>query len=382
MMNIRNLFLFVVPAITAFYLGACTSGDSGSQPYGNWLLSGDYQINQIGDDNSGSSTVTARINVVSNGDGTGTYSLTPGNLSSYPPADISGTLAYSIAADRTMSVTAPNNVQGVIAASGGLFVLSDTSRTDNSGVVVSVGMKKTSGLTTAVFSGDYQVHQAGDNGTGLYTSVVNIHADPLNQANDTWSIVSHSSGATGSGSFTYAMQPANDGTFKTTTYAGLSEIGTDYGIASKDGSLFVISDTNPAASAGPPVEDAEIILAVGVKKSTNLSDAILKGNYQINQIGLSGGTRYTARVDFTADGNGHGTYALTGHSAGGTGSGTFDYTVHPDGTMDIYIPNNVSPVGTKHGIISADGSLIAISDTVNGTAPEDPEIVVGIGIRK
>lgn len=257
--------MFGALCLGALTLYACTGGVYSTATDYNALLSGSFQVHQVGDAVAGLATETARVDMTADGAGAGTMNIAAGNHSA--GATGIGAFSYTVAADRTFSVTTTTGtVYGIISATGSPFVLTDTNRTpsamppEDAGIVMAVGMKKSSGLTNAVLNGSYQIHQAGDAGAGagLYTSRVDITADGAGAG--TWTIAGHSAGGAGTGPYTYSVNAA-DGTFSMTTAAG-----TDYGIVSADGSLFAITDTNPVASAVPPIEDAEIIMAVGVKK--------------------------------------------------------------------------------------------------------------------
>ncbi len=376
--------MFGAMCLGAMTLYACNGGSytpTSSYNY-NTLLNGNYQVHQVGDAGAGAVTETVRVDLTADGTGAGTMNIAAGNHSA--GATGSGTYSYTVAADRTFSVTTTTGtVHGIISVTGNPFVLTDTNRTvsavppEDAGVVMAVGMKKTSGLTNAILNGNYQIHQAGDAllGAGLYTTRVDVTANGAGAG--TWTIVGHSAGSTGTGAYTYSVN-AIDGTFSMTTAAG-----TDYGIVSADGSMFALTDTNPPADT-----DAEIVMAVGVKKSSGLTNAVLRGGYQIHQVGKGAAGRYTSRVNITADGAGSGTWSIASHSAGDTGSGLFTYSVAPDGTFSVTTKDATGTItiGTDYGIVSADGSMFAITDT-NPTASavppiEDAEIILAVGVKK
>ena len=382
-----KILVYGALCVAALLLTVCNGGGSDVAPNYNALLSGNYQVNQVGD--AGASAVavteTLRADVTADGNGAGTMNIVAHSAG----VTGSGAYSYAVASDRTFSITTSvgTMVHGIVSASGNAFVLSDTSRTvstappEDAAIVMVAGIKKASGLSNAVLNGSYQIHQAGDAGAGagMYTARVDITANGAGTG--TWNIASHSAGDMGSGVFNYIVSAA-DGTFSVTTEVpGPVTIGTDHGIISADGSMFVITDTVPLASGGPPVEDGEITMAVGLKKSTGLTNAVLSGNYQINQVGKGAAGMYTARVNISADGAGAGTWSIASHSAGDTGSGVFSYAVAADGTFSV-----TTAAGIDHGIVSADGSLFVLSDTnptPSAVPPvEDAEIIMAVGIRK
>lgn len=382
MKNIMRLLLGLTCS-AALVLAGCGGGsDSGTVDY-NKLLSGNFQIHQAGDSSAVAGIETARVDVTADGAGSGTFNIAAGNHSA--GASGSGSYTYSIASDRTVTVNnSTGSVSGMLSSDGGFMVLSDVDRTvrtvaplSDAGIVLAAGMKKTVGLDLKKLSGNYQIHQFGTGGTPNYTAKVarvNIAAD--GNGSGTWTIAAISAGGVGSGAFTYTVN-GTDGTFSVTTTDNppTITIGTDHGIISADGSLFILSDTVPTAT--PNVEDTEIVLAVGVKKSTIVrTDADLKGTYQINQISDAGAGRYTARVNLVAYGDGTGTYSVIAGSETGMagGSGSFTYAVNADGTFTVTIGT-----ATKDGILSADGSVFVISDAETTL---DPEIVLGIGMKK
>lgn len=379
-----KILMFGALCLGALTLYACGGGSYSAMSYYNYnaFLSGNYQVNQVGDAGASAVTETVRVDMSADGAGAGMADFSSANHSTGVAG--SGAYSYTVAADRTFSVTTTTGtVHGIVSAAGSPFVLTDTNRTvsavppEDAGVVMAVGIKKSSGLTNAILNGSYQIHQAGDAllGAGLYTARVDVTADGAGAG--TWTIAGHSAGASGTGAYTYSVN-ATDGTFSMTTAAG-----TDYGIVSADGSMFALTDTNPPADT-----DAEIVMAVGMRKSSGLTNAVLNGNYQIHQVGKGAAGRYTSRVNITADGLGGGTWSIASHSAGDMGSGLFTYSVASDGTFSVTTKDATGTVtiGTDYGIVSADGSLFAITDTnpVASAMPpiEDAEIIMAVGVKK
>jgi hypothetical protein len=158
-----------------------------------------------------------------------------------------------------------------------------------------------------------------------------------------------------SGSFTYSV--AADGML---TVSAEEEL--DHGIVSADGSIFTVAWT----TAGEPPG-----IAVGIKKSSGMSNGSAGGYYIMSSFADEPGLNspWSGLVRIYLDGNGNGTYQDLYTSDNDPESGSFTYSIAPDGMLTIYV------MGIQfHGMVSADGSIFSIAETI----PGEPGIDLGI----
>lgn len=348
---------------------SCFNGDDGVSPANyNEKLKGNYLINQVGQNSNG--VYTAQVEINSDGNGAGTYNVTrhsQGNTTVSPQA-----FTYSVASDRTFIVN--NGIgedHGIISNDGSMFIIVDaqTTATDTDGeIIFSIGLSKDCSVAPTI-SGDYQIGQiAVDYSTTaqLYTSRVDITVDPL--TTNTFAIVEHSLGHTGSGDFTISVQPD-------CTITVNNGLGDDFGIASSDGSLFALVDAVEVEPSG----DNSILLAVGIEKSAGMDNSLLVGDYWLGQLAQDTtvvAQEYASQVNVNSQGDGTASADIARHSLGNTASNiSLTYTVNSDGS---YVVNNGG--GDDFGVISANGETFFAVDAnpVDG----DNEIVFAVGMRK
>ncbi|MBE9515912.1 MAG: hypothetical protein IME93_02920 [Proteobacteria bacterium] len=365
----RKLISGLGNIIIALIIVACGGdGGNGAVSY-NGKLNGNYVIHQIGENATG--IYTTRVNVLSNGNGTGTFTIVEHSQKAPEPA---APFSYTVAANRTFS--ANNGIgtdYGILSADGSLFIMVDAEITgdpeDTDGeIIASIGLS-TDCTTAPTLSGDYQLGQimvdlAGVPAPITYTTLVDIAFGTPN----IFTIVEHSDptsiGATGE--FTYLVN--SDCTFE------IDNGGPEllYGVAAADGSMFAIVDANPA--------DTEIKLTVGIQKSTVTQDnSLLSGNYWMGQFSEDNSTgvpiNYTAQVDVNSLGDGSGSATINSHSLGATGVLPITYSIAADGTFSETDPDNADS-----GIVNSSGDFFLLVDTDH--IDEDDEIVLGFGIRK
>ena len=176
--------------------------------------------------------------------------------------------------------------------------------------------------------------------------------------NGTFQTLYTSSGDLENGSFTYTV--GDDGSLTVFT-----DSETLRGIISQDGNVLTLALTT--------TDEPGII--VGIKKSTGMTNASLRGKYIISQfadeITYSGSADHPVAMlsEISLDGVGNGTYQDLYTSSGDLDTGSFTYAVADDGSLTIFSDGDV-----LHGIISSDGSVFALSFTTG----DEPGFMVGI----
>ncbi|PKN29486.1 MAG: hypothetical protein CVU64_07985 [Deltaproteobacteria bacterium HGW-Deltaproteobacteria-21] len=259
---------------------------------------------------------------------------------------------YSASPDGSLTVNSETAMHGILSANGTAFALSTT---EGGYPGIGVALKKSSGMTNATMAGTYLAADFSASKSS-HQSYADLGLVSVNgTGGGTHQMLYTSSGSPSTSSFTYSVSA--DGSLTVNSETAM------HGILSADGSLFVLS-TTAGSSAG---------ITVGVKKSSGMSNANMKGDYIIAVL-TSSKTSYEPFSDLDlvkVNGSGSGTFsALYNSSPGGAGSGTFTYSVGPDGSLAV----NGETV--EHGIISADGSVFVLSNTEGAYAG------ITVGIKK
>lgn len=352
--SITLVFIFGIITIIASGGG----GDGAPNPY-NALLSGEYQLHTVEFEwdhmNIGSG------DIVADGQGSFTYG--------------SGTVAYSITAERVISISVPSDPSveteyGIIASDGNLAVITDAQLIDPNNqrdVETHVVVKKSSSTPMDYnrASGEYIISQIGQNTQGYYTSRILVVL--LSNGTGTWEILDHTQTAEVglTGALTYVV--FTDGTFSVNN--GVS--ATDFtGIIAPDANMFVMTDAD--------ITDGEIHFAIGVKKSTS-APVFSTDNYQLHFIGNDYSNAYPIGPQFAARWNAvedavnfeFDATAITDSRGIPSGStATISHTaVATDGTFVAE--------GTDLGIVSPDGKYFAIVET---DQIDDLEMKIGFAI--
>jgi len=304
--------------------------------------SGYYIISGFGDETQSNNPWSELARIYLDGSGNGRYYPDPDN----PAYE---TFTYSIAADGQLTINAGEDVfHGIVSADGGIFTFAETN-TGEPGI--NVGIKESTGMSNASGNGYYRLSSYGDN-AGF---------------NDPWSEFARiqlygngngyydGPGSEDDGPFTYSIA----GNGRLTISAGGDVF---YGIVSSDGSIFTLAGTIPS--------EPEIM--VGIKESSGMSNASANGCYVMSSFSDEIPDNYPwsglARICF--NGNGVGTYHDLYTSDNDNESGPFTYSIDPaDGQLTIDTGEGLIP-----GIVSADGSIFTLAETL----PGEPGIDVGI----
>ena len=356
----KKLILISLSGLLTILLSSCGGGGDGtSTPVDdNALLSGEYQILKV--EYEGDNFIAAQFAATADGQG---------NINA-----AGETIAYSIAADRTISITVPSEptveaLYGIVSSDGNLAIITDAQLIDpnnQNDVEMVLLVKKSTDMTQARMSGEYIISEAGKDAAGeYYTSRILVVLQ--NDGTGTWEILSHSIAGVGdNGPLTVSV--AADGTFTMD-----SGEGPDTGIISPDANVLVITDSNPDDAAN------QVFFLVGVRKSTALP--ALSGTFQTHFIGYDittpppNGPQFAARWNATED----------------LANSEFDATLIIDSRSDLPLGATASishtPVaidgtfiveGTDLGILSPDGRFFTIVET---DTAEDLEIKLGFAIR-
>ncbi|MFA6451756.1 MAG: hypothetical protein WCX65_19950 [bacterium] len=232
---------------------------------------------------------------------------------------------------------------------------------------VDIAVKKSTAATAALMNGDYVVSELRGEFNYSFSPETTrsvAHLDGVS-AGTYQSLSKSSEGDLDSGTFTFTINP--DGTF---TMIDPIE-GTDYGIVSPDGNMFLIIDTD--------IQYGSVGILVGVKKSSTMVASNMIGTYHLAQFGVDRTT-----VDGTAwfPDTEYGTYAISTAGSGvytslfNSNNSTQDsqnttYTGAADGTFTITGDDGA-------GIVYPDGSMIFMSDT---SLTADDFINFSIGIK-
>jgi outer membrane protein assembly factor BamB len=303
------------------------------------LLAGSYIMQEDGTD--GMNDRTARHLLVFDGHGGATFT----NLADSNGSGYSGTDTYLVATNGTLS---SHGSVGQITSNGMFFATADTSWADGH-ISMQLGIKKPSGTSKSTLQGDYIMCEFGMD-TDPWTGRLALNFNSTTGAS--FQTLEDSNGDIVSAS----KQPYSVNSDGTVSAHGMS------GVVSKDGSLFVMSDTVP---------DGDLSLHLGLRKSSGMSNSRLKGQYQMVEYGAGlGPARWTSRSLLDFDGAGNVTWQPVASSGDLPAPGNGTYNVASDGKL--------TALG-RLGVVSADGSVFALVDT---DWDEDGQISLHVGVKQ
>jgi hypothetical protein len=295
------------------------------------------------------------------GEGNGSYQdiFSTGSLNS-------GSFSYSVNDNGIFQIPGddPGTIR-IVSPDGQSIILADIEESEFD---IRLGVKKSTGMSDANLNGEFIVvsHDAelvGYSGSweqweagGTY-SLFSFDG----QGNGSYQDI-FSTGSLNSGSFSYSVNA--DGTFQIP--------GDDphtIRIVSPDGQSIILAD----------IEESQFDIRLGVKKSTGMSDANLRGEYvallhDAELVGYSGsweqweaGAKYRL---FSFDGEGNGSYQDI-FSTGSLNEGSITYSVNTDGTFHISGDDN-----NAINIIQPSGGSLLRAEI------DDTELSIGIAIAK
>ena len=211
----------------------------------------------------------------------------------------------------------------------------------------------------ALLSGEYQILKVEYEGTDFIAEQFAVTADGQGNINVAGETIAYSI-------------IAADRTI-TITVPSEPTVEAEHGIVSSDGNLAIITD----AQLIDPNEQNDVETVLLVKKSTDMTQARMSGEYIISQTGRdTTGQFYTSQALAVLENNGTGTWTILSHSQGVVGTtGPLTVSVAADGTFTV---NNGD--GPDTGIISPDANVLVITDSDPGDV--DGEIYFSVGVRK
>ncbi len=282
---------------------------------------------------SGTATVNAGGNIVTNVALPGTYTVTTANAI---PSLSGGGGIEGVNGDATLGVTLTSGMPPIV----GIGVLPNANATTDSingnYTLVNISAQLSSGnmygyvatitLNNGTVSGTYTEDMAGTITTG-------------NPASAQWTV----------------------------TNGIVTSVGSAQGAVSADGDLIVLADTNSG-------DDPKINVAV--PRGTGVTQSTVQGVYSVVAYGGNSVAGTTGKA-ITLFAYGDGTFSVTitqndnGTITNDTGGGT--YTVTADGTLTVTdASGNVS-----NGAISADGNAFVLASVTSGKAP-----TINVGVRQ
>ncbi len=339
--------------------GPISNIDSFQIPRGEAGMTGEYCVAQYDIDRAMDPwTSLGQFNFHDSGTITAQDNATSDNILSHE------TKPFSVGSDGSVNIPS-TDFAGQVSADGNVLLLADTdSRThfDDGEIGISVGVKRSSGMSNAKLNGNYLVVQYDidkpmDPWTALtefdfYTSGTVIAKD-----------ISTSDNNPSTSNALYSV--ASDGS--------LTLNGTDLeGQVSADGNVVLFVDTNAKAIS----DDGEIGLMIGLKTSSGMSNASLSGEYLVAQYDIDlPMVPWTALTVFNFDGKETLTAVDIATSDNAPSGDTRSYSVASNGNVTI---NDTD----FKGQVSADGNILILVDTNSAIHCDDGEIGICVGIRK
>jgi len=256
---------------------------------------------------------------------------------------------------------------GALSQNG--YVMADVSTNSGLGpLCLDIAIRKSTAASLSTISGNFIAYELRSESDYVDSRVeTGSTLVTLNGAGSgTYQELSSSSTGTevDSGTFTYTVNA--DGTITVVD----PEEGTDYGIISPDGNMFMMFDTDAS--------DTDVALIVAFKKSSAMAASSMVGTFHLFQFGAD--KEITPDIYWYPDTE-YGTFAITTPGSGlyttisnsnsNTGSNTASYTGNADGTFSITGDDAI-------GIVFPDSSMLLMVDSV---LTEDNYINFAIGIK-
>lgn len=295
----------------------------------------------------GITAATELFNMVPNGNGTLNYELI---ASSYGGSD-SGTDTYTISSDG--QITMPEE-KGVLSQDNDVFILVNTGPIDFQSV--SMGIKKSSGLTNSVLNGVYYVANMFTDSNGVWTRLLEVTFN--GDGTGTSHCLSDTRGCVSDSAFSYTV--ASDGSYTNTTNGNT-------GVVSTDGRIFTAVDVDES--------DSELCIAVGVKKSSGgMSVSSLAGKFYAIDVGfdLIAARLHTEYNKVTFNGAGSLKWVELYTTWSPLITNTASYSVSSEGILTLGASSSIA------GLVFPDGQGFMFIDT----SSDEASIAVGIKAAK
>jgi hypothetical protein len=333
----------------------------------NAVIKGEYEISKYeifgGANSEPYITSTSRMYATFTGDGMMNYQVLEDSFNPSPPPDLFSRTCV-VSAYNLLTFPDGNGMEaGAFLPNHGIFVITDASEARFNSF--QVGVRKSDSIPS--FSGEYVMSRIGENAGGPYTSRVRFISN--GDGTGTWEIVSHSQGATGSGTFEYTL--SLDGTLgPVDMYDGVGGfIGTDRGMVASDGNAVVLVDASSEDG------DGDIMLGVGIKKTAAAPVPFFSpyDRFHMNFIGAGSGGAFASRLNVIWDiVNTEFDCTVLADSRGIAPGTQFTVQVTRSATDNTFLVES-----GDHGVLSPDGQFFAVVDT----KAADGEIKLAVGVR-
>ncbi len=285
-------------------------------------------------------------------DGSGDYDYSILYDSTDETGDYPGTYTVTENGDFAMPGT---DVIGIASSDGKTVLFTDTAPAGlDDAIYLGVSIEKPSGMAASDLSGDYVIGQIRHDGTRTKTAYFVFNFDGAGTLSG--SCLADTDDSTGDLSGTYDV--SSDGALDITITGLLKDF---QGYISEGGDVLMVLDTD---------DDGEVLLMVGLKKTTGADASLFNGNYQMNQFGGDDNSQWSTRISAAADGTGNVSATLLSDSEGDSGTYNMSYSIGSDGTIEL------TDVGK--GIISSDGNIVLLVDT----EATDDNVMLMLGIKK
>ena len=275
-----------------------------------------------------------------------------------------GIYTYELDIDGSMTVTLDTGIEytGILNADNNVLAIADTdfSPDPDAFIEMDVAIKKSTGLTDAILSGEYTGVRISSLGT---TALISVTFS--GEGNGTFQYLANSVEQILNGEFTYSVD--SDGS---STINNLVAVASS-GIVSEDGRILSLVDTDS-------LDDEEISKIILIRTEAALSNAIINGDYIGVRFGYSIGQVTipdSTVMSINADGNGNMVFEILSSSSGNADPFNATYDVDStNGRIRINLPSEE----ILEGAVNADGEIFNFINT----DLNDSFIEIGVAIRK
>lgn len=316
------------------------------------FLYGEYRVNTLSHSDKNKSAVLSKIEGSFTGDSLGSFTSINSNsdfqlaTTSYATSD-QGTfnLVANLIAKGSVEYT------GAITPCGNILAFADTDA-ESALEAISVGIKKSTGMTDASLTGTFVGHTIIVQNGGTPEVKETLHTF---NGDGTGTRTYTSSGTTYEIPTTYAMSTNGTTAIKGTIPTSGTEF-TDYGILAPNGETLSLVD----------YENSYLKLMTLIKKSSGMTNASIKGDYTYLIYTVANDGASTASQQ---------TLTFNGDGTGTNGTTSFTYSVNDDGSFSLTFAGAVSSIS---GMLNSNSYVFSTIDTDSS----DGSVGYGIGILK
>jgi hypothetical protein len=142
-------------------------------------------------------------------------------------------------------------------------------------------------------------------------------------------------------------------------------------MVSSNGNLMMVTD----AQLVDPNNQNDVETVFAVKKSTNMTAAMVSGEYIVSQVGRNSNGFYAGQILVVLQSDGTGTWLIQNHSQPAEVglSGNLTFTGASNGTFTVN-----KDAGPDSGIVSPDASLFVLTDGDLNDGDQDAHFAVGV----